>query len=171
MEFVNDREKTLENIMHTYSDMLLRMAFLILRDLKLAEDAVQEAFISFYYGMEGFRGEASVKTYLSRILLNCCRQKLRKGWFRRDVPVDGNENPAFFGSAGGEDTDERLNLSQGLLELDVKYREVLLLHYYNDLSVREIADVLSQSEGTVKSRLKRGRDKLKTIIREDLTDE
>lgn len=171
MEFVNDREKTLENIMRTYSDMLLRTAFLILRDLKLAEDAVQEAFISFYYSMEGFRGEASVKTYLSRILLNCCRQKLRKGWFRRDIPVDGNDSPAFFGAVRGEDTDERLNLSQGLLELDVKYREVLLLHYYNDLSVREIADVLSQSEGTVKSRLKRGRDKLRTIIREDLTDE
>lgn len=171
MGILSDREKTLENLMRTYSDMLLRTAFLILRDQKLAADAVQEAFISFYYSMDGFRGEASVKTYLSRILLNCCRQKLRKGWFRRDVPVDGNADPVVFGAGKQEDTDERLNLSQGLLELDVKYREVLLLHYYNDLSVREIADVLSQSEGTVKSRLKRGRDKLKTIIREDLTDE
>lgn len=171
MELANDREKALENIMHTYSDMLLRMAFVILRDLKLAEDAVQEAFISYYYSMDGFRGEASVKTWLSRILLNCCRQKLRKGWFRRDVPVDGNDHPALFDTGRGEDTDERLNLSQGLLELDVGYREVLLLHYYNDLSVREIADVLSKSEGTVKSRLKRGRDRLKAIIREDLTDE
>jgi RNA polymerase sigma-70 factor (ECF subfamily) len=50
-------------------------------------------------------------------------------------------------------------------------REVLLLHYYNDLSVKEIADVLSQSEGTVKSRLKRGREKLKSIIGEELNDE
>lgn len=171
MEFVNEREKSLENIMRTYSDMLLRMAFLILRDIKLAEDTVQEAFINFYYSMGDFRGEASVKTYLSRILLNCCRQKLRKGWFRKDVPFDGSGNPAFFGAGGAEDSDERLNLSQGLLKLDVKYRVVLLLHYYNDLSVREIGDVLSLSEGTIKSRLKRGRDKLKAFIQEDLTDE
>jgi RNA polymerase sigma factor, sigma-70 family len=170
MGLANDREKTLENIMHIYSDMLLRTAFLILKDRKLAEDAVQEAFISFYYSMNEFRGEASLKTYLSRILVNCCRQKLRKGWFRRDIPVDGNDNPVLFGFHG-EDADERLDLSQGLLELDVKYREVLLLYYYNDLSVREIADVLSHSEGTVKSRLKRGREKLKAIIQEDLTDE
>lgn len=171
MEFADDREKTLENTMHTYSCTLLRTAYLILRDGKLAEDAVQEAFISFYYSMDRYRGDAGIKTYLSRILLNCCRQKLRKGWFRRDVPVDGNADPLIFGAARQEDTDERLNLSQGLLELDIKHREVLLLHYYNDLSVREIADVLSQSEGTVKSRLKRGREKLKAIMQEDLTDE
>ena len=171
MEFANGREKTLADMMHTYSGTLLRTACLILKDPKLAEDAVQEAFINFYYGMDGYRGEAGFRTYLSRILMNCCRQKLRKGWFRRDIPAGGSPELSVFAYPAQEAAEERLSLSQGLAELDLKYREVLLLHYYNDLSVKEIADVLSKSEGTVKSRLKRGREKLKVIIREELADE
>jgi RNA polymerase sigma-70 factor (ECF subfamily) len=166
-----NNEILLENIMNAHSDMLLRMAFLILKDLKLAEDALQETFINFYYSMGRFRGESSLKTYLCRILINECRQKLRKSWFKRQVPAGNAEDPVFFGSAGTQDPDEQLNLSQGLKKLDVKYREVLLLHYYNDLSIREISEVLGEPEGTVKSKLKRGREKLKALVQEDLFDD
>jgi len=162
--------KMLEKAMDKYSNMLTRMAYLVLKDYKLAEDAVQETYINFYYSLEKFREEASVKTYLSSILMNQCRQKLRKTWFRRTLPLEA-ENTANQGELYMEDVSEGLDLSQGLMKLDMKYRQVLLLHYYSDNTIKEISQMLGYSEGTIKSRLKRGRDKLKELIQEDLFNE
>lgn len=163
----NDGAISLEGIMNEYSNILLRTAYLVLGDMKLAEDAVQETFIKFYCNSGQFRGEASIKTYLCSILMNECRQKMRKNWFKRVTPVDGTENEAVFGTSTIEGELEKLSVRESLLKLDVKYREVILLHYYNDLPVKEISRITGSSEGTIKSRLKRARERLKAIMREE----
>lgn len=161
-----NHEDTLEKAMDAYSDMLLRMACLMLGDFRLAEDATQDTFIRFYYSMGQFRGESSIKTYLSRILVNECRQKMRKHWFRKVLTFGALENTGQTDIHFTEEAHERMDLTQSLMRLDLKYREVLLLHYYNGLSVKEISYVLGQPEGTVKSKLKRGRENLKHWMEE-----
>lgn len=165
-------ENELAALMDAYSNMLLRVAVLILKDMKLAEDAVQETFFKFYAGYASYRGEAGIKTYLCRILVNECRQSRRKAWYRRNVPT-----PIFEPGLADENSEagigslhDRLSLTEALMKLAPGSREVLLLHYYNDLSVREISEALRIPEGSVKSRLKRGRDRLRDILREDFCD-
>lgn len=167
----------LEGLMNTYSNMLLRIATLMLKDPRMAEDAVQETFLRLYISFDNYRGEAGIKTYLSKILINECRQKRRSAWFRRSVPTA--EMDMVFATEAGtvdavdtiESAHDRLSLSEALMKLDAGSREVLLLFYYNDLSVVEISAALGRPEGTIKSRLKRGRDRLKSFLQEDLFDE
>lgn len=161
----------LEGLMDTYSNSLLRMALVMLKDLKLAEDAVQETFISYYTSSGSYRGEASVKTYLSRILINECRQRLRMAWFRRNILTAEMDSAFGFCVDLFDSIHERISLAEALMKLDARSREIMLLYYYNDLSVTEISEVLDRPEGTIKSRLKRGRDKLRIILQEDLRDE
>jgi RNA polymerase sigma-70 factor (ECF subfamily) len=161
-------EIDLEGLMDTYSNLLLRMALVMLKDLKLAEDAVQETFIRFYTSFGSYRGEASIKTYLSKILINECRQRHRMAWFRRNVLTAEMGPVSGFCSDSFDSVNERISLTEALMKLDAGSREVLLLHYYNDLSVTEICEALDKPEGTIKSRLKRGRDKLKIIMQEEL---
>ncbi len=165
-------ESELAALMDAYSNMLLRVAVLMLKDLKLAEDAVQETFFKFYCGYANYRREAGIKTYLCRILVNECRQSRRKAWYKRNVPT-----PVFEPGLADENAEagigslhDRLSLTEALMKLAPGSREVLLLHYYNDLSVREISEALGMPEGSVKSRLKRGRDRLRDILREDFCD-
>jgi RNA polymerase sigma-70 factor (ECF subfamily) len=167
----------LNGLMDTYSNMLLRIATLMLKDPRMAEDAVQETFLHLYSSFGNYRGEAGIKTYLSKILINECRQRRRSAWFRRSVPT-AEMDMAIAKRAGSVGTEsaietvhDRLSLSEALMKLDAGSREVLLLYYYDDLSVTEISAALGRPEGTIKSRLKRGRDKLKSFLQEDLFDE
>lgn len=177
----------LETIMDAHSSMLKRMAFMMLKDAALAEDATQETFIKFYYSIDRFRGDASIKTYLAGILVNECRQKLRRGWLKRVLPIGGtydsqtdasdktNYAIAIAACEAGtvalemeEASAVKLDLTDALVKLDGKSREVLLLHYYSDLSIKDICNALGEPEGTIKSRLKRAREKLKVLTGEEL---
>ena len=72
----------METIIDTYGDDLLRLCLLYLGERQLAEDAFQTALIRAWKSLPGFRGESSMKTWLSRIAVNVCRDTLRSGWFR-----------------------------------------------------------------------------------------
>lgn len=161
----------LEVLMDTYSNMLLRMANLMLKDIKLAEDVVQETFLHFYAGFANYRGEAGVKTYLCKILINECRQNRRRAWFRRNILMSEPELDSDGSKEFTESAHNRLSLSEAMKKLNAGTREVLLLHYYNDLSVTAVSEILGKPEGTIKSKLKRGRDRIKRILQEDLCDE
>jgi RNA polymerase sigma-70 factor (ECF subfamily) len=161
----------LEDLMNTYSTMLLRMASIMLKDFKLAEDVVQETFINFYTSYSNYRGEAGIKTYLYKILINECRQKQRKAWFRRNILTAEPDRSSNANTDAVESAPVRLSLSEALKKLDTSTREALLLYYYNDLPITEISKILSKPEGTIKSKLKRGRDRLKSILQEDFCNE
>ena len=72
----------IETIIDTYGDDMLRLCILYLGERQLAEDAFQTAIIRAWKSLPGFRGESSMKTWLSHIAVNVCRDTLRSGWFR-----------------------------------------------------------------------------------------
>lgn len=153
----NSRDLWLQTAVQEYGDSLLRLCFLYLKDLHLAEDAVQDTFLRAYSSFERFRGECAFKTWLSRIAINVCKSYLRRPW--RMVSTAEIGEPAY------EDVLHDDTVLRAVSGLRVKYREVILLYYYQELSCREIAQMLHLRESTVTARLSRARAELKEQLK------
>lgn len=150
----------LERWMRDYGPSLKRTCYLYLKDTALAEDAAQETFVKAWRSFSTFRGDCSEKTWLMRIAVNICRDMLRSAWFRRmDRRVTPEELPLTAPSK-----DEQPQLAEAIMALAPKYREVIILYYYQGLDTREMALALRISANTVKSRLFRAR----RLLREQL---
>lgn len=155
---VPGRASEIERLMDQHGDGLLRLCYLYLGDLQLAEDAVQEAFFKAYLHLDEFRGDSSAKTWLTRIAINACISTRRTAWFRRVT-----RSPALEQLPGPtvpfvlpDDT-----VASEIAKLPQNLKQVILLYYYQDLKIREIADMLGISESAVSVRLTRARTKLK----------
>ncbi len=149
-------------MMNTYGTSLLRLGYLILKNETLAEDALQDAFVKAYEKMNDFKGESNEKTWLTRILVNTCKDYLKSSWFRKsrsslslEKVKDEGAWESFF-----DDT-----VTKAIQNLSIKYRLPILLHYYENHSIKEISTLLKIPEGTVKSRLNRGREELKVTLK------
>ena len=139
----------LDRLMEEYGSALLRMCALYLKDADLAQDAVQETFLKAYRRLSDYRGDSSEKTWLTSICINVCRDMLRTAWFRHQSRVEVDslpERPADF------DFPDNTVLTE-VMQLPAKYREVILLRYYEGLKLKEIASALGLSDGRVRSRL------------------
>lgn len=153
-----EKEADISLLVERHGDTLLRFCYLYLNDLQLAEDAVQETYLRAYRNFHTFRGESSELTWLTAIALNCCRSLTRSAWFRHeDRQTDLDRLPQA--SAPFDPKDDTV-ITQ-VMALPPKYREVILLHYYQGLKLREIAAMMSLPEATLSTRIKRARAKLK----------
>lgn len=151
----------MERIVDQYGTALLRMCYLYLKDMQLAEDAVQDTFLKVYRNYGQFNGGAGEKTWVTRIAINVCKDYLRTAWRRRvNVVEELNDIPDAEGTHAAEDG----ALLNEVMALKPKYREVLLLYYYQDLKISEIAKVLGAPESTISVRLKRAREQLKSRL-------
>lgn len=156
------REERLERMMRSYGDRLVRTCALILRDAALAEDAVQDSFLKAWKALEDFRGESSELSWLMRICINTCRDYQRGFWLRRVDRGGRMEEAALIAQdAPMEDAE----LARAVMALPLKYREAVLLRYYHDLSLREMADILGTGVSTVSSRLIRARERLREALK------
>ena len=159
-------EQAFREVMENYSDYLLRIAYLYIKDWQVAEDIVQETFLSYYVKFEQFEERASLKTYLVRIVINKCKDYL-KSWKYRKLTLTNQ----FFGAKNDAATaiqnEERLDIANAVLALPIHLREVIIHYYYEELSVLEVASLLFLSDNTVKTRLRRARQLLKEQLSQD----
>lgn len=149
-----EKARRIGQLMDAYGTRLLRLCTLYLRDLSLAEDAVQETFIKAYKGLDRFRGGSAELTWLTSIAVNTCRNLLRTPWQKhidRSVSLDSLPEP----SVPCEPVDD--SVLREVLKLPVKYREVILLYYYQQLTARETALALKLSVPAVHARLRRAK--------------
>ena len=154
----------IEELIHTYSDYLYRIAFIYTKDEKVAEEVVQDVLLKFYQTKDRYDGRASMKTYLTKMTINRSYDYLRS-WKHRTFSLFEQ----FTGTTKGADqqvlqNEERGEITAAVLKLPVKYREILLLYYYEDLQVNDIAEFLHVPVSTVKTRLQRGRERLKQTL-------
>ncbi len=158
-----DNRLELERLMEQYGTSLLRMCTLYLKDAALAQDAVQETFLKAYRHWNEYRGEATEKTWLTSIARNVCKDLLRTAWLRhQDRRKDlGSlpETPADFVFPDNTVLTE-------VMRLPMKYREVVLLRYYEGMKIKEAAYALHLSEGKVRGRLNRANAILKSRLKE-----
>lgn len=147
----------MERLMDEYGTAMLRMSCMYLSDNHLAEDAVQDAFIKIYRSWRTFDSPAAEKAFVMRVTVNVCKDYLRSAWKRRINLVE--QYPEIAAPQAPED--EQGRLYDEIMALKPKYKEVILLHYYQDLKVGEIAKILNAPQSTVSIRLRRAKDELR----------
>lgn len=162
-----ESELDLERVITEYGDSLLRMCFLYLKDIHLAEDAVQDTLIKAYLNYGKFRKDSSEKTWIVRIGINVCKNYLRSSWFKKLCWV---WDMGQYGR-GQEDPFPDDTVISEVMKLPQKYREVILLYYYQQLKTEEISKILNIPGSTVSVRLKRGRERLKPVLKGWYMDE
>jgi RNA polymerase sigma-70 factor (ECF subfamily) len=136
-------------------DRMYRIAYLILRDGPQAEDAVQEALFRAWVGIAKLREPERFDAWLHRLLVNACRDQSRgRRRFEAVIKSSPTDAMAFDDVAA---VAERDALERGFRRLSAEHRAVIVFHYYLDLPVHEVADVLGLPIGTVKSRLHHAR--------------
>lgn len=145
-----------------HRDRMWAVALRTTRDPELAADCVQDAFMSAFRRAESYRGDAAVTTWLHRIVVNACLDRLRRD--RTASPLPERELPDQHDAPARVDT--RLEVREALDRLPEGQRVALVLVDMHGLSVREAAAVLEVAEGTVKSRCSRGREAMATMLRE-----
>ena len=150
-------------LVETYQRAALSTAFFLTHHHQTAEDAVQEAFVQCYLHLSELRDPAQFKWWFYRILTRIAwRKKAKDG---KTIPIadifPAKEKELETGNPSPDGAEDRETLEAYLNQLDKIHRTVLILYYFNDFSVKEIAAILDCSEGTVKSRLYHGRQKLK----------
>lgn len=154
----NDREAVIRRMIGEHQTALLRLCYLYLHDVQLAEDAVQETFIKAYRTLDTFRGASSEKTWLTRIAMRTCCDMRRSFWFRR---MDRRITPDMLPDRASEAEEDETALTLALMNLPRKEREVVLLYYYQDMNMTDIAAALGLTQPTVSYRLRRAREKLR----------
>lgn len=153
-------------LMEEYGDMVIRLAYTYVKQRQIAEDISQEVFISCYHHLDQFQHKSSYKTWIYRITVNKCKDLIKSWSFKnityKDKIVSLLKNGSKSTEAQLVDQEEKEAIFAQVLQLPIKLREVIILFYYEGLSIQEIADMINLNANTVKTRLHRGRTSLQT---------
>ena len=154
-----------------YGNELARLAFSYVKDTEIAKDMVQNTFIKCYKKLDSFRYDAQIKTWLYRITINECKDYL-KSWNYKMVQVKSfmNETARSISPSVEKTVIDKYNseeMKDTIFSIPKVYREVVFLYYYDSLNSKEIATVLDISVNTVKTRLRRAKQKLQAMIKEE----
>lgn len=165
------QKKMLGQKIESYLATLYKIAFLQLKNAEDAEDVVQEVFCQYIKTDKFFESEDHERAWLIKVTLNACRKLWRSAWYRHNAPMPENMFSDDMAEDGRPENDyirreENAELMKAVWELPDKYREVIHLFYYEELSVKEIADICGRQESTVTSQLTRGRNILKKRLKE-----
>lgn len=167
------REEKLVWLMNEYGTDVARLAFTYTKQKQLSEDIAQEVFIKCYENLDNFRNESAYKTWLYRITVNLCKDKLRSWSFKNLVFTEIFKTKSTSKSPEMElvGQEEKRIVSEKILSLPIKYREVIILYYYEEMSYTQISDLLQINLPTIKSRLHRARFLLKKLLEGSMSDE
>ncbi len=144
-----------DDIANRHIDTVYRLALARTKSREHAEDVTQEVFLKLMQTKKRFASEEHIKAWLIRVTINYTKDLFMSAWFKRNVPLE-DDVPA--------PKEEESGLYDAVMQLPAQYRTAIHLHYYEGYSVKEIAEITNSAEGTVKSALSRGRDKLKEIL-------
>jgi len=181
--FLKGDEEAFNRLVLSYQNRVYGLCFRLTGSLDEAEDVAQEIFITVYKSLKNFRGDSRFSTWLYRITVNHCKNRMkylgRRGYFTSesmDQPLEV-EDGELARQIQSEDMDALSQMEQKevqklvqdkIQELDGEHREVILLRDMEGLSYEEISEILGLPEGTVKSRIHRARLELKAKLEKEL---
>ncbi len=157
--------QTVQELATLYQSNLFAVSFNICKNAQDAEDIVQDTFVQYYTTKKEFESEQHIRAWLIRVAVNKAKNVTRTFWRRNKISIEDYMETLVF------ETPEAENLFETVMYLPEKYRIVIHLYYYEDYTVREIADILKLSESNVKIRLSRGRALLKEALKEEWDDD
>lgn len=149
------KQEYIENIIAEYGDMVYRLAISRVKNIEEAEDIFQEVFLKIYEKMPEFVSKENEKYWIIRVTINLSKNVLTTAWHRK---VSSLEDEFIFKEQ------EVSDVYFEVLKLPLKYRTIIQLFYYEDLTIEEISDIMKINQNTVKTRLRRAREKLKNRL-------
>jgi RNA polymerase sigma factor (sigma-70 family) len=159
------------SIVRAHQRLVWHMAWRMLQHRQEAEDCCQEVFLRVHQNLRQYRGDSALGTWIGRVAFSVALRMAQKRKLRLDIPNDFEPESAFEHIGSSEDIEtahaesEQLNVLHAAIEqLPGLPRTVLSLHYRDGLPISEIASMLDCPEGTVKSHLNRGRNRLKSAL-------
>ena len=162
-----EAENIIEDLYHNHARNIQRLCYLYLGDAAASEDAMQETFFKAYEKYPLFRGNSDIKTWLTRIAINTCKDMQRRDAGKNVFPAAEVLENTQHTTDVPENSIEKLLVSEAIRRLPRELREVVILFYYQELTTRTISTVLHIPRTTVEFRLKKARGELKKVIRED----
>lgn len=166
-----DRIMAIEAIMDTYGDEIKRLIYTYMKNTADTEDITQEVFVSIYHKLHTFKGNSTLRSWIYSVAINKCKDHLRS-WHGRNQRLREKllQTRRVSNSISKTPEDELIQQNEAseliklVMELPLKYREVIVLYYFKDLSIKEIVKILQVKDATVKTRLSRGRNKLRSLL-------
>lgn len=155
-------------LVHRYQRQVLNFCYRMLGNVDDAADAAQDAFVKAYYSLGSFRRDAEFLTWLLKIASNSCIDRSRRRTRRKETSLDNEEgegsslpapDPSPEETVLQQDHDARVR--EAIMALPEKNRVAIVLFYLNNMSIKEICAITGRPEGTVKSDLHYGREKLR----------
>lgn len=151
-------------VIERYKDTVYRVAYAYCKNAPDAEDITQEVFLRWLKKPAGIRSEEHLKAWLIRVAVNVSKNLLRSAWFKKTEPLAKHEHLCAAEQARPETRDAVMSLPE-------KYRAVVLLYYFEDYPVRDIAKILRKTETAVQTQLQRARAALKEMLKEEWQDD
>lgn len=148
-----------ENTIRQYSHMVYRLAFARTGNRQDADEIYQEVFLRYIRKKPVFRNETHEKAWFLKVTVNCANSLWTSPWKRYTEPLTDD--------LGSEENESPIDLSRALQKLPPRYREVIHLFYYEELSTGEIGRILGRKTSTVRTQLARARAILKKILKEE----
>jgi RNA polymerase sigma-70 factor (ECF subfamily) len=167
-----EQEVTVDDLAGEVGPMAYRIALNMLGDPVSAEDAVHDAYLQAHRGLKSFRGDARLRTWFMRIVVNSCRRhrRLWRRWVVGNVEVERARADEIEAPVLG-DPGLRERIEAGVLRLPHRQRTAFVLRYTQDLSIDEIAEVMGCASGTVKATLFKAVRKLRSELEDLVGDE
>lgn len=170
-QIIKGDQSAFKELYNTYKNRVYKTAWVMLSDTSAAEDILQEVFITVYSKIYKLKCAGAFESWLYKITVNCCNQYLRKHKLDtvsgedifEEITEDSHNDPEskmIEKENGGE-------IIRYIYKLPLKQRNCIILFYYNHLSIKEIADILECTEGTIKSNLFKGKKSLEKRILKD----
>lgn len=148
-----------------YASDIIRVSYFYLGDRGKAEDVCHDAFVSLFVNRPALE-PGHEKAWLLKVAMNRCRDIWRSAWVRRVI----SGSPAFEMIPAPDTLGkhmEKAEVLQAVHSLPADFREIFILYYYQGYGISEISGILNLPEGTISSRLSRGRKKLEAILGEE----
>ena len=149
-------------IYNAYYKLLLHVAFDYLHSKNDAEDVIQDVFMKLYESRKQFNDDEHLKYWLIKVTNNKCIDHLRH--IKNKEMLISNDNIDILNNQDNKEDSLQRRVQEAIDKLNINDKTIIVLYYYNDLSLKEISKVLSISEANVKKRISRARIKLKSII-------
>lgn len=146
----------IEAVVDKYADMLFSIEFMMLRNRSDVQDTIQDIFVKLIEKPRKFENDDHEKEFLIRTMLKLCKDHSKLQRFKKEIPLTDNLTYLLK---------EQDQLLLSVMTLPEKYRSVLIIFYYNDYSIAEIAKITGRRQATVGSQLQRPRGSHKVLLK------
>ena len=161
MRYARTQNDSVDEILQQYADMVYRLAYTRTQNRFDADDILQEVFLRYIRFAPSFAEEEHRKAWLLRTTINCSKSLLTSAWNRRTAPLE---------DVFTLELKEKSEVYYAVMALPASYRTVIHLYYYEEYDVADMAKLLNCRQSTIKSRLHRARNLLRTILKGECAD-